>query len=392
MEAKSPFDEAQEADPYQIKDGVALIPVDGVILRQQFRGFGAGLAETSSALAEALADPQVRAILFCVCSPGGQARGVKELADAIFAARAMKPCAAWVDGLCCSAAYWLAAATGRIYAGPSSEVGSIGVILRHMDKSGLNREMGINFTYITAGSHKAIGNPDAALSEKDLAVLQARVDALYEMFCGDVAQHMGLALENRLAWADGRDFLAGEAESLGLITSLVANREEAIRNLLAAAVSERSELTDGDSIHKKSISSKETFMDKTELAQKHPDLLASIEADAKQSALQEAAKKTEAAVNEAVANTLAIMETACGKETTDRVRSLVATGMTPAQLEAAAKAFGQPAAMNSAPSGSGMDAQKQMLEAIKNATPGAVSANAPAGDEASAFIARVGAM
>ena len=133
-------------------------------------------------------------------------------------------------------------------------------------------------------------------------------------------------------------------------------------------------------------------MDKTELAQKHPDLLASIEADAKQSALQEAAKKTEAAVNEAVANTLAIMETAFGKETTDRVRSLVAIGMTPAQLEAAAKAFGQPAAMNSASSASGMDAQKQMLEAIKNATPGAVSANAPAGDEVSAFIARVGAM
>ncbi len=369
MEAKSPFDETQEAGLCKTKDGVALIPVDGVILRQQFWGFGAGLRETSTALAEALADPQVRAILFCVCSPGGQARGVKELADAIFAARAIKPCAAWVDGLCCSAAYWLAAATGRIYAGPSSEIGSIGVILRHMDKSGLNKEMGLNFTYITAGSHKAIGNPDAALSENDLAVLQARVDALYEMFCGDVAQYMGLALENRLAWADGRDFLAGEAESLGLLTSLVANREEAIRNLL-----------------------KETFMDKTELAQKHPDLLASIEADAKQSALQEAAKKTEAAVNEAVANTLAIMETACGKEATDKVRSLVATGMTPAQLEAAAKAFGSTVTMNSAPSGSGTEAQKQMLEAIKNATPGAVSANAPASDEASAFIARVGNM
>lgn len=391
-EAKNPFDDAQDLAPYQVENGVAIIPVEGVILRQQFWGIGAGLREIASALAEALADPQVRAILFCVCSPGGQARGVKELADAIFAARAMKPCAAWVDGLCCSAAYWLAAATGRIYAGPSSEVGSIGVILRHMDKSGLNREMGLNFTYITAGSHKAIGNPDAALSEKDLAVLQARVDALYEMFCGDVAQHMGLALENRLTWADGRDFLAGEAASLGLITSLVANREDAIRNLLAAAVSERNELTDSDSIHKKSISSKETFMDKTELAQKHPDLLASIEADAKQQALSEAAKKTEAAVNEAVANTLAIMETACGKETTDKVRSLVATGMTPAQLEAAAKAFQSPAVGSPAPTQSESSAQKQMLDAIKQATPNAVSANAETQDELAAFIKRVGAM
>lgn len=129
-------------------------------------------------------------------------------------------------------------------------------------------------------------------------------------------------------------------------------------------------------------------MDKTELAQKHPDLLASIEADARQAALQEADKKTEAAVNEAVANTLAIMETACGKEAADKVRSLVATGMTPAQLEAAARAFGS--AVNPAPSGA--DTRKQMLEAIKNASPGAVSATAPATDEISAFIARVGAM
>jgi signal peptide peptidase SppA len=369
MEAKSPFEGPGDASPYQLESGVAIIPVDGVILRQQFWGFGAGLREINAALSAALADHEVRAILFNICSPGGQARGVKELADAIFAARAIKPCAAWVDGLCASAAYWLASATGRIYAGPSSEVGSIGVILRHMDMSGFNKEMGLNFTYITAGSHKAIGNPDTALSERDLAVLQARVNEIYEMFCSDVASHMGLALDNRLSWADGRDFLAGEAEALGLITSLVPNREEAVRNLL-----------------------KETFMDKTELAQKHPELLTSIEADAKQAALQEASKKNEAAVNEAVANTLAIMETACGKEATDKVRALVATGMTPAQLEAAAKAFGSCQHPQDAPSNAGADAHKQMLEAIKQATPGAVSATAPAEDEAAAFIQRVGAM
>lgn len=364
VETKSMFEDSEEVEPYQLENGVAIIPVEGVILRQQFWGFGAGLREISTALTSALTDPEVKAILFSICSPGGQARGVKELADAICAARAVKPCAAWVDGLCASAAYWLASATGRIYAGPSSEVGSIGVILRHMDRSGMNKNDGLNFTYITAGSHKAIGNPDSALSERDLAVLQARVDAIYEMFCGDVAQHMGLALENRQAWADGRDFLAGEAESLGLVTSLVANREEAIRNLL-----------------------KETFMDKTELAQKHPDLLASIEADAKQAALKEAAQKAEDAVSAAVANTIALMQTVCGKETADKVRALVATGMTPAQLEAAAKAFAAPSSANAEAA-----AGRQMLEAIKQATPGPVSAGTQSQDEAAAFIQRVGAM
>lgn len=363
-EARSLFEDEQEQTAlYSVERGVAIIPIDGVVLRRQFWGFGAGLQEISAALSAALADPQVRAILFSVCSPGGQARGVKELSDAIFAARAKKPCAAWVDGLCASAAYWLASATGRIYAGPSSEVGSIGVIVRHMDRSGANEQSGLNFTYISAGSHKALGNPDSALSEKAQEVLQSRVDAIYEMFCADVAQRMGLALENRLAWADGRDFLAGEAASLGLVTSIVANRDEAIANLL-----------------------QETFMDKAELAQSHPELLASIEAEAKEAALREAARKTE----DAVAGALSIMETVCGKESADKVRALVAAGMTPAQLEAAAKVFARDA---SAQRDDEASARARMLEAIKQAAPRAASA-APAAqyDDCAAFIQRVGAM
>lgn len=365
-QAKSIFNDSDELPaPYENIDGVAVIPIEGMILRDSVWGFS-GLKNIGMALDSALADPLIKAILFSIHSPGGVARGVKELGEAIFQARMQKPCAAFVDGLCASAAYWLAASTGRIYAGPSSEVGSIGVILRHMDKSGWNKECGFNFTYVTAGAFKAVGHPDAPLSDNDLAVLQGRVNAIYEMFCMDVAQYMGLALENRLAWADGRDFLAQEAEELGLVTALTQNRADAIRQLL-----------------------KETNMDRTELAQKHPDLLASIERDAVEAAGREHAKKTETAVSEAVANTIAIMETACGKETADKVRNLVATGMTPDQLAAAAKVFG-----TDAPSKPESDAAKrdEMLNAIKQATPPAVREGVAPEDDANAMIQRIGKM
>lgn len=256
-------DQPDATPPYELAEGgVAVIPVEGVILRQGLWYGTAGLQDLHAALDAALDAPEVRAILLSIHSPGGQARGVKEAADAIFAARRIKPCAAFVDGLCASAAYWLAAATGAVYGGPSSTVGSVGVILRHMDKSGWNKEMGLAFTYVTAGAYKAVGNPDAALSERDLGVLQARVDAIYDMFCGDVAQHMGLALKNRAQWADGRDFLASEAEALGLVTAVVSSRAEAIQKLL-----------------------KETHMDKAELAKQHPDLLAEIQREAADAAL-----------------------------------------------------------------------------------------------------------
>lgn len=365
-EAKSVFDDDDAAPaPYDLVDGVAVIPVEGVILRQGFWSFR-GLKDIEQALETALLDRQVRALLFNVHSPGGQARGVKEVADSIAAAKRTKPCAAFVDGLCASAAYWLASATGAIYAGPSSVVGSIGVIMRHMDKSGWNKEQGLNFTYVTAGAFKAVGNPDSALSESDLGVLQARVNSIYDMFCGDVAGHMNLALENRTAWADGRDFLATEAEALGLVTAIVPNRAGAIRQLL-----------------------KETCMNKQELEQKHPDLLASIERDVIQAHAKETEARLHAARQEGIEDALKIMETACGKETSEKIRKLIATGMTPDQLAAAASFFGKPEAQANE-----TGKREEMLQAIKAATPAAIREGASLNpqDEAMAAIERIGRM
>lgn len=366
-QSRSPLDSDPDgAPPYELVSGVAVIPVEGVILRHR-SFFSAGLKDISEALDAALTAPEVRAILFSVHSPGGQARGVKEVADAIHAARRVKPCAAWVDGLCASAAYWLASATGAVYAGPSAEVGSIGVILRHMDKSGWNKEAGLAFTYVTAGSHKAVGHPDGPLSERDLGVLQARVNAIYEMFCGDVAQHMGLALDNRAAWADGRDFLAGEAEALGLVTAIVSSRAEAIQKLL-----------------------KEIHMDKAELAKSHPDLLAEIQREAAEAALKEHSASAAQETARATATALALMETVCGKETADKVRALMETGVTPEQLKAAAQVLSDAGASRRSDAS---DPKAAMLEAIKQATPPPVSGDAGGEqDETAALIQRIGNM
>lgn len=367
--------EPDDAPPYELVDGVAVIPMEGVISRQG-GWYGTGLRTMQAALDHALADPAARAVLFSVYSPGGSASGVKEFSDAIFAARRVKPCAAWVDGLCASAAYWLASATGAVYAGPSAIVGSIGVILRHLDKSGLNAQLGLAYTYVTAGSYKAVGNPDAALSDRDMAVLQTRVDAFYELFCGDVAQRMGLAPDNRTAWADGRDFLANEAEQLGLVTALVSSRADAIQKLL-----------------------KETHMDKSELAKNHPDLLASIQSEAAEAARKEQESAAQQRAEQATATVLALMETVCGAEAAGKVRALVQAGVSPEQLQAAAQILLPEKPEKPAPAGKKADPaaanpNAEMLAAIKAATPAAVGVDAGADgqDETMSLIQRIGSM
>ena len=96
---------------------------------------------------------QVRlALLLRFNSPGGVASGVPELA-AWLAAQTAKPVYAYADGLCASAAYYLAAATGRVYAPATATVGSIGVICRHMDWSGFLEKCGVRVTHLTGGAH-----------------------------------------------------------------------------------------------------------------------------------------------------------------------------------------------------------------------------------------------
>lgn len=369
--------------PYELVNGVAVIPVEGVISRLG-GWYGTGLRNMQSALDQALTDPAARAVLFSVYSPGGSASGVKEFSDAVYAARRVKPCAAWVDGLCASAGYWIASATGTVFAGPSAIVGSIGVILRHLDKSGLNSQLGLSYTYVTAGSYKAVGNPDAGLSDRDKGVLQARVDAFYELFVGDVAQRMGLAPDNRTAWADGRDFLATEAEQLGLVTSLVSSRAEAIQQLL-----------------------KETHMDKDDLVKNHPDLLANIQREAVEAARKDAENEGQQRAEQATATALALMETVCGKESADKVRVLVQANVSPEQLKATAqillpaKTEQADAAGQTPPDTTGQadkNPNAEMLAAIKAATPAAVGAGfgADSGtggqDQTMSLIQRIGTM
>lgn len=123
-------------------------------------------------------------------------------------------------------------------------------------------------------------------------------------------------------------------------------------------------------------------MDKAELAKSHPDLLAEIQREAAEAALKERDTSEEAAR----ATALALMETVCGKETADKVRALMDTGVTPEQLKAAAHVLGD------APK-QAADPKAAMLDAIKQATPPPVSGDAGGEqDETAALIQRIGNM
>lgn len=298
------------ARDYELVGGVAIIPVSGPIVREQ--GFyGTDQNAVASSLKAALADPAVRAILFDINSPGGVVAGTKELADAIAEARTKKRCAAYANGLCASAAYWMASSTGTVYAPLTATVGSIGVIMTITNYAKFEEKLGITTVTISGGKWKAAGQ-GGELTDEERQYFQERINTLHGIFKADVSRHMGLTADPEL-WGEAQLLLAQPARELGLVTDIVRDRDAAIHKLAV-----------------------EAQMTREELAVQSPELVDALLAEGRLKAEAENKANTVTAVNDAVAGALAVVRAVAGDEMASRIETtlntLRATGMNAEQI------------------------------------------------------------
>lgn len=210
--------------PYKrTSQGVAIISIIGSLVN---RGawLGSSSGETSYEgisfqIAHASADPNTKAILLDIDSPGGEATGCFECADAIREAREKKPVVAVVNGMAASAAYALASAADWIITTQSGVCGSIGCVLLHADYSAKLKKDGISPTLIFAGAHKVDGHPFAPLSDEVTADLQAEVDGYYKLFVAGVAEGRAMT-EAAIRATEARTFMGADAVTMGLADKL----------------------------------------------------------------------------------------------------------------------------------------------------------------------------
>ena len=80
-------------------------------------------------------------------SPGGMVAGLEEAGAAII--NAGLDTTAIVDGMACSAAYYLACCADRIIASPSSDVGNIGAVMAWEDDTAFWKSEGVEFNVLT---------------------------------------------------------------------------------------------------------------------------------------------------------------------------------------------------------------------------------------------------
>jgi signal peptide peptidase SppA len=189
--------EWEERLNYDICDGVAVIPIHGLLMKNAgfFSSFlGAASYELiEKAINVALEDSEAKSILLDIDSPGGEVSGLFDLADFIYESREIKPIYAIANDHAFSAAYAIASAASKIFVNRTSGVGSIGVIATHVDISEMDKKEGIKYTTIFAGDKKNDLSPHEPLSDEATADLQKEVDRLYGMFVAVVARNRNIS-------------------------------------------------------------------------------------------------------------------------------------------------------------------------------------------------------
>lgn len=212
----------------EMRGGVAVIPVMGPLFRHAnmlTRVSGAtSYAMVAQDLRTALDDPEVKAIVLNIDSPGGAANGVAELATHIREARDQKEVVAYVGGLGASAAYWLASAASRVVANKTAMVGSVGVVVG-VRKGDADQEEIVS-------SQSPFKRVDPGTAE-GRARLQGMVDNLAALFIEDVAEHRGTTVEHVSENFGKGDLLLGRAaldagmiDELGTFEGLIAQLNE----------------------------------------------------------------------------------------------------------------------------------------------------------------------
>jgi signal peptide peptidase SppA len=226
---------------------VALIPIHGAISHRISDVEGASVQRGVSSerigqwVDAAMNDDDISAIVLDINSPGGHVAGTVELANKIYGYRGGKPIVAVANANAASAAYWIGTAADRLYVTPSGMVGSIGVLMPHVDVSKKAENEGVKVTFIHAGERKVMGNEFEPLTDEVRAVMQEKIDKMYESFVGAVALHRGTDTENvKENFGKGDMVLANDALAAGMVDG-VMTLEQVI-----------SELFSGDAPRKKS--------------------------------------------------------------------------------------------------------------------------------------------
>ena len=212
------------------RQGIAVIEIDGILVKKNGMDPLCGMTGYDGIEAKvraALADDDVKAIWFDINSGGGEVSGCFGLCDFIYQNRAGnggKLMVAMAADDAYSAAYAIASSADVVAVPPSGGVGSIGVLVVHVEESRALDEEGVTATIIRSGKYKAEANPIEPLSDHAREKIQAEVDLVRDQFVDLVARNRGVS-SRAIYDTEALTYTGRDAEAIGLVNLVISEQE-----------------------------------------------------------------------------------------------------------------------------------------------------------------------
>jgi protease-4 len=200
-----------------IKDRIAVIFANGVIELGKGEEDRIGSETLAEAIRKAREDDKVKAIVFRVNSPGGDALASDIIWREIKLAADKKPLVVSMSDLAASGGYYISCAADSIFVHPNTLTGSIGVIGLYFNlENFLKNKLGITTDGYKTAYLADLGIPTRPLTDTARHVLLRLIDNIYDVFTSRVSE--GRKMEKGLvdSLGQGRIWAGVEAIKSGL--------------------------------------------------------------------------------------------------------------------------------------------------------------------------------
>lgn len=229
------------------RPAVALVPITGSIVSGRPQS-NPGQQQASSEivgqqLRRAAADPQVRAVVLRVDSPGGSYIASDAIRREVQQVRRTgKPVVASMGAVAASGGYFVAMPADEIVACPTTLTGSIGVLAGKIVLAGLTEKLGLVVEDIAAGPWASMMSSQVPFTEEQWEALNVRLDEIYADFTQKAADDRHLDVEALRDVARGRVWTGSDAQRHGLVDHL-GGAELAIHRACALAGLDRDKVS-----------------------------------------------------------------------------------------------------------------------------------------------------
>jgi protease IV len=199
---------------------VAVVYAEGDIVDGEGQAGDVGGRKFSRELRRLRQDPEVKAIVLRVNSPGGSATASEEIQREMRLTMKVKPVVVSMGSVAASGGYWISAYADRIFAEPTTITGSIGVFGLFINVQQLANNLGFTWDTVQTGKLSGLLTISRPKTDEELAVFQHMVDWIYDQFTDKVAAARKLDKAKVLDIAQGRVWSGVEAKQIGLVDEI----------------------------------------------------------------------------------------------------------------------------------------------------------------------------